>query len=381
MTTARTAAIDGNLKSSNDNDPGCSSLRPGPALTRTSSNDGWEMTVPNHDYDRPTDCNPYGAWWKWGGKVKPVNCIATDGTFPGSKFEDCCSSIQFTKSTDCDPAWCPYTKGCDTSQNTKQYCSNTDNIGAGAISDASGVGSCQDICNRLNWPDWCSDTMADWCSQKVTTCMPYPTPAVGSTTVPFDLNGCSRFMSTGDDGRLCRSWAANDKTKNVAEAAMIQYCAAHNTLDCQCINRANNTIYQMLSNQTTPTGQKSGPPPFPPHCYFIPCSNSNQFLVTSADKTGECPANYCAQINNIKVDNDSSFIAEWNQSINCSPPTSTPTPSPNPDPTPTPTPSPVPETPKLFDLFVKWIQTKPTILYSAIGILSLLFILLIMWAR
>lgn len=131
-----------------------------------------------------------------------------------------------------------------------------------------------------------------FCQSKTTTCPSYL------------QGGCSRLFSTESDGDYCRQKfnALSDKEKDVW---MKNYCIRNNTDDCKCINRTSNDDYNKLKQGN----------PFSDTCWYIPCANSDNFLVPSEfSKSSSCPNNICqivydiSQAHNVDIEDNKNDI-------------------------------------------------------------------------
>ncbi len=146
---------------------------------------------------------------------------------------------------------------------------------------------------------WRKDIMPRWCSQQVDNVCPID-PMTGKQSTQ-----CSRLISSGEDGRYCRAWA-NDNSRE-ADKAMKEYCLAHNTAECGCINR----------NKYKEFNDVKGDYPFSDGCWWQPCKNNTSYLVPSDLYDPRCPENICQQL--IKQMDSKDINFKENQFvINCS---------------------------------------------------------------
>jgi len=122
--------------------------------------------------------------------------------------------------------------------------------------------------------------MPRFCSQQVTTC-------------PLDRNqiqmpNCSRLLSTGIDGVICRDWQKNNPTR--ADQIMQDYCSNTNNLfGCDCVRRTYNLTYRTAKKYINATDS----------CWFKPCQAPTQELIPSDLENPICPANYCVGLSTI----------------------------------------------------------------------------------
>lgn len=96
---------------------------------------------------------------------------------------------------------------------------------------------------------------------------------------------CSRMMSKGQDGTICRAWAAENPL--LADNAMTQYCSRQGAIGCDCVNRQDNFYYRVFKQYTNGN----------PGCWYRPCTrNNNQLIPTDVSSQG-CTGRTCAEIN------------------------------------------------------------------------------------
>jgi len=74
--------------------------------------------------------------------------------------------------------------------------------------------------------DYNEKIMPYFCSQIVKTCP--------ENTENSRFASCSRFVSNGTDGELCREWIKENP--KLSDAAVVNYCTAHATEDCSCVS-------------------------------------------------------------------------------------------------------------------------------------------------
>jgi hypothetical protein len=131
--------------------------------------------------------------------------------------------------------------------------------------------------------------------------------------------GCSRLVSTGRDGALCKEWQGTNP--GLALVTADNYCAQSGNIckpDCQCYNRDKHVdaIYDKIIGDGTTTDL-----PVAAHCWYTACQNPTRILVPENQtpiKT-PCPTFICSQVTNIIVRDINDFtIPEWNQSQECS---------------------------------------------------------------
>lgn len=129
-----------------------------------------------------------------------------------------------------------------------------------------------------------------------------------SSNCPKELNGeCSRYLSLGDDGKLCRLWLA-DQSESRQDALMRDYCLHNDTEDCKCIKRNSDPSY----NKIKALGNY-----FSDNCWYRPCSNSESvYLVPNKVSEHTCATNVCQQIIDAHADGDVDISNNINQ-INC----------------------------------------------------------------
>lgn len=119
--------------------------------------------------------------------------------------------------------------------------------------------------------------------------------------------GCSRFLTTDDEGILCRDWLAS-LSKDRQDAVMRNYCLGNNTDDCKCINRTFDPDYEnvkVLSNY------------FSDNCWYRPCANNSSiYLVPNALFEKQCATNVCQQIIDVQTQGQVDVSGNTNN-INC----------------------------------------------------------------
>ena len=127
-----------------------------------------------------------------------------------------------------------------------------------------------------------------FCTQNTTeTGVCPPDPATG--LVP---TVCSRLISTGIEGDICRQWEYNMSTSNNAPSATatspsITYCSQNiNSPNCSCMNRALDPVFQELQQYTTAS----------PSCWYKPCINIQGQLVPPQLQNVVCPVDVCDSI-------------------------------------------------------------------------------------
>jgi hypothetical protein len=129
-----------------------------------------------------------------------------------------------------------------------------------------------------------NDIEAKYCTQKVNTC-------------PKGMRECSRLKSIGEGGNECRMWFESQPTY-VQDATMQNYCLRHNTEDCKCINRADNSAYQAMK----------GAHSINDGCWYTACANrSGKYLVPTQLTNPTCPDKMCQVLFDIIKDGDVSI--------------------------------------------------------------------------
>jgi hypothetical protein len=114
-----------------------------------------------------------------------------------------------------------------------------------------------------------NDVEARYCTQKVNTC-------------PNKMVECSRLLSIGEGGDMCRSWFENQPV-SMKDATIQNYCLRNDTEDCKCVNRFNKQSYLSMKGAK---GINDG-------CWYIPCSNKSNYLVPSHLQNPKCPDKMC----------------------------------------------------------------------------------------
>jgi hypothetical protein len=126
-------------------------------------------------------------------------------------------------------------------------------------------------------------------------------------TCPIDMvGGCSRYFSNEKDGDYCRD-LYNNMTPTEKDSVIMNYCTRNQTDDCKCANRSTNPEYQKLKQGN----------PFSDACWYIPCSNDQQFFTPSEfSGNPDCPSNICQIVYNISQAHDVD-IDHIKNDINC----------------------------------------------------------------
>jgi len=127
-----------------------------------------------------------------------------------------------------------------------------------------------------------------FCQQAVTTCPPNPTT---NRRTPF----CSRMTSNGKDGiEICSKWYNDSNYLQASDSAKQGFCSVYSSAaECQCVLRNQNEVYQQINQDVSNY--------INPGCWWSPCRNRQQYLVTSDINTNNCPTtiNVCDQIINV----------------------------------------------------------------------------------
>lgn len=120
-------------------------------------------------------------------------------------------------------------------------------------------------------------------------------------------NECSRYLSTDEEGKMCRQWMAT-LSRDSQDALMRNYCLSNSTKDCKCINRSTDPEYNRMKSLSNF---------FSDNCWYKPCSNSESiYLVPHRLTENKCATNICQQI--IDAHAQGNVTIEGNTSqINC----------------------------------------------------------------
>jgi hypothetical protein len=109
-----------------------------------------------------------------------------------------------------------------------------------------------------------------FCSGITTSCRPDPL----TDTTP---ETCSRLIDISN--LTCPLWSVTHTTQT--DSIMNSYCDTFpSAYECECINRNLNPVYNALG-----TGLNESQD----HCWFIPCSNKDIYLIPSTKPEGPCP--------------------------------------------------------------------------------------------
>jgi len=111
------------------------------------------------------------------------------------------------------------------------------------------------------------------------------------------MKECSRLKSIGEGGNECRMWFEK-QNPNIQDATIQNYCLRHNTEDCKCINRADNTTYQAMK----------GAHSINDGCWYTPCANrSGKYLIPTNLVKPTCPDKLCQVLFDIIEDGNVSI--------------------------------------------------------------------------
>lgn len=110
---------------------------------------------------------------------------------------------------------------------------------------------------------------SQYCTQKVSTC-------------PQNMSECSRIKSIGDGGDMCRQWF-EAQPSHVKDSTIQNYCLRHNTEDCKCVNRINDSSYRAMK----------GAHVINDGCWYTACANTAKHLIPSHLKNPSCPDKLC----------------------------------------------------------------------------------------
>ena len=117
-------------------------------------------------------------------------------------------------------------------------------------------------------PSFCSGTATGTC----------PSATVGTQF------SCSRLMSTGADGNLCRQWALENPT--MADTTMKTYCQKTGAFGCDCVNRNQLFNYRAFKQYANINDA----------CWYTPCTDPTKELITSDLTAPTCPSGFCDTI-------------------------------------------------------------------------------------
>jgi hypothetical protein len=163
--------------------------------------------------------------------------------------------------------------------------------------------------------------MPNFCIQESNSCPNYPDiPGAPPDTAQQLTSGgqitpiCSNFFDTGTAGQLCRAWAQDNPV--LAKTAYENYCIGHNSPDCSCVNRANNSVYESIKSSSVYAATKMNN--FNDGCWYLPCANSGLFLIPSdINPTSDCETQVCQQIQNYIDSGGTINVGPTNNSLNC----------------------------------------------------------------
>ncbi len=150
------------------------------------------------------------------------------------------------------------------------------------------------------------DLMPNYCGQQVTTC-----PVDPITGQP--MSACSRFVSNGRDGDICRKWVTDglnnvpgfQEANSYADNAMSGYCRKYNTPDCSCLNRTQDPDFRAITNLSN-TGAVNASQTFgKDSCWWKPCQHPDQILRSSDlyPKPNDCNIQLCQFLVDVRNNN------------------------------------------------------------------------------
>ena len=150
-----------------------------------------------------------------------------------------------------------------------------------------------------------------------------------TTNCPPSLGSpCSGLMGLDDISKLIQEWIRS-KPPGVINAVQQNICNSTRGLkECGCINRINDPGYTQLAGKINS----------PDSCWYLPCSNSSQNLISPELTNPTCP-NMCQIIYDLTNTGSLTNLNKTNI-INCSNYSPIPTPPPPPPSLPPPPPSP-----------------------------------------
>lgn len=134
---------------------------------------------------------------------------------------------------------------------------------------------------------------------------------IPNTTCLKDKNNnfppdCSIMNSTSPVGNYIRKWF-NSQSQQNKDAIIANYCLGKNNVECSCVNRSNDPIYQKIKGANIINDS----------CWYVPCSSGNINYLQQSDVINKlCPSNVCTQLYNFINDNNVSLNDVKNQ-ISC----------------------------------------------------------------
>ena len=153
--------------------------------------------------------------------------------------------------------------------------------------------------------------MPNFCFNETTIC-----PIVPGTTSSW--SNCPNILSNingqsgGNPGSTCSAWASSNKV--TSDISMNTHCTSNpDDGTCQCVNRANSSVYQYINNGMNQSGG------FSPGCWYKSCANPQAFLVPSTVNNTNCNmSQVCARVNQIISSTPTSLSKQQLQAeLNC----------------------------------------------------------------
>jgi hypothetical protein len=124
----------------------------------------------------------------------------------------------------------------------------------------------------------------NYCFSKVSNC-------------PDGVKECSRIKSSDEGNLECKLWFES-LPATTQDAYMQNYCQKNQTKECDCVLRSESPTFIKMKGMH---GYNDG-------CWFLPCSDSYEYLIPSNLKNPSCPSNICqiiidvANAGNVNID-------------------------------------------------------------------------------
>ena len=125
---------------------------------------------------------------------------------------------------------------------------------------------------------------------------------------------CNRLVSIGTQGDYARGWSTGSQTNNAVPTAYLDnakltYCNNNiNAPECQCINRS--LVDSNYDNLQSIIG-------LPPACWYIPCQDGTNYLITSDIYNVQCSPTICENINANFANSGSTITPDEQNTVSC----------------------------------------------------------------
>lgn len=125
----------------------------------------------------------------------------------------------------------------------------------------------------------------------------------------FKLGNCSFYNDITDKGKFCKTFLNNQSPQD-KDSIKIEHCQEFDTEDCKCINRAfDQTYIELKKNVVNDTNDG---------CWYMPCANPDNYLVTENNLNPVCQQNICQNLIAVSQVNGNVSISDIKELTTCS---------------------------------------------------------------